>query len=613
MKKLFAIFLFPLSLLAQPQMGPYPQPGAGGGGLTNGYTFAPGQFTIVNGTNVWISSGVLLTNPVLAGNVSIGQWQLWTNLANNSVGLSNTITKSNAWVSFTNGTFVAGQNLLTNDAAGDLAVAGTVYAPAFSGGVGTFPNGIDTGGGVEDTTIPTGRILYSGGGQVYAGLGNSAGALTNNGSGTFGWLPLSSFGGGASQTPLTSDINAVGFSGTNYNNLNATNEVSYGITDPFPTPTRLVFDGNSRVSGFGNPWPHWPGILYSNLIPQSHLVQYVNLGVAGQTVEQDSANYTSAVHPYRPAGGTNAWLFWMDAINDSFNLTNLQTTINSMSNIFWNAKNDGFTLVILTTFEQANSTQSQLALLAQENDYCMTNQFADYVVNVAKTMSYNTIYSPDGVHPNAQGDTNIAKVVWARINQNKGSATGISQEGHFANYFDLYSAGDSVKQRNVSTTGVIASDYPAFVFDAAGSGATWLGQINGTFELATVSGNGNISLGANALVVGSPTLYQVYPAQTNNSTLGVNGVVTISSGMASLDADTPVSVGVGASPYNFTNTTGINLACQLTDTAAFSVTKNGVSIASSLASDAYTVLKPNSYITITYASTTPTLLTNSAQ
>ena len=405
-----------------------------------------------------------------------------------------------------------------------LTAAGgvSIYPPTGSGGNWTISNppasSFDLAGAAATKVATNGGTSW---GQLAVGLALSnlnpgaasmplgvtaAGQVTTNG------VPGGGGGGGA--FPLSADANFAGFSGTNANNLNATNEVSYGISSPFPTATRHVFDGNSRVSGFGNPWPHWPGILYSNLIPQSHVAGYYNLGVAGQTVEQDSANYASVVHPLRPAGGTNAWLYWEDSINDAYYLTNIQTTINNMSNILYNAKLDGFTLVVLTAWEDAGLTQSQLALLAQQNDYCLTNIFADYVVDVRRTMSFNT-WSVDGLHPNAIGDTNIAKLVWATILDNRGSARQISQEGHFANYLDLYSSGDIVNVRGRSTTASIASDYPSIVFDAGSFGGCWIGEYAGAFNVWVSGNSGNIPA-LNGMSI-SPASAQIVPPLSINT------------------------------------------------------------------------------------------------
>ena len=72
----------------------------------------------------------------------------------------------------------------------------------------------------------------------------------------------------------------------------------------------------------------------------------------------------------------------------------------------------------------------------------------------------------------------------------------------------------------------------------------------------------------------------------------------------------PVAVTVGSSPFNFTNNTKSTLECYFSGSVAYSVSKNGVGVFGSLASDGYFHLQPTNTLTITY-SVAPTFYTNS--
>ena len=85
---------------------------------------------------------------------------------------------------------------------------------------------------------------------------------------------------------------------------------------------------------------------------------------------------------------------------------------------------------------------------------------------------------------------------------------------------------------------------------------------------------------------------------------------TFNGGFNSTLPHIPASVSVGGSAFSFTNMNATALECYVTDAAAYSVSKNGVSIYGSLAGDTYVLLQPSSYLTITYLSTAPTMTTN---
>ena len=101
------------------------------------------------------------------------------------------------------------------------------------------------------------------------------------------------------------------------------------------------------------------------------------------------------------------------------------------------------------------------------------------------------------------------------------------------------------------------------------------------------------------------------------TTITASGTITTSAGVVGASVTTtgsthtPAAVTVGASPFSFNNNTGVNLECYVSDSAAYSLTKNGVAIYGSLASDSYVMLQTNCTLVITYASTTPAIYTNS--
>ena len=122
-------------------------------------------------------------------------------------------------------------------------------------------------------------------------------------------------------------------------------------------------------------------------------------------------------------------------------------------------------------------------------------------------------------------------------------------------------------------------------------------------------------LSLSATLLSSPVWYSnIYTSfidQSGNSyTSGImngNGGVRSSVGAA---VHIPAAVTVGASVFNFINPNPNAVEVYLTDAAAYSVTKNGVSVFGSLAGDCYLVLQPTNAIAITYLSTAPTMTTN---
>lgn len=398
-------------------------------------------------------------------------------------------------------------------------------------------------------------LLASGASKQTVSIPNALGALTNDGSGGFGWFDLSSFVGGgstnldsitisngvnfgspagalgsialsagpgnawwnwdfnsnnAATVPLhvnvQGDVYAAKFHGdgslltglpsgastTNFPHINVTNEAAIGSISPFAALTRHVFIGNSRTIGLGESFTNWAAYYYQNFVPASHRASYHNLAVSGRPVQTMSDNYTSEVHPLAPAQGTNAALYFCDSIVDVINSSNVTATINSMSNIFWNAKNDGFTLVASEAFECGGLTAAQLGILKQHNDYIETNQFCDYRVLNARVFSTYTL-TLDTLHFNETGTIMQAGLTWQAVSDPKRISNRPTQEGHFGDFIDLYSSAFNVPVRGLNSAMRIAGDYPSTVYDSSSGGAAWLGMYNGQFQIWTGDGTGNIT------------------------------------------------------------------------------------------------------------------------
>ena len=108
------------------------------------------------------------------------------------------------------------------------------------------------------------------------------------------------------------------------------------------------------------------------------------------------------------------------------------------------------------------------------------------------------------------------------------------------------------------------------------------------------SGGGNIICTTNVSVIGSEQ---------------ISGVLKITNGIATTANKIPNAVTVLASPMTFTNTANVAIECYFSGGTAYSVTKNGVAVYSSLAGNSYFVLQPTNQCVITYT-VAPTFYTN---
>jgi hypothetical protein len=96
----------------------------------------------------------------------------------------------------------------------------------------------------------------------------------------------------------------------------------------------------------------------------------------------------------------------------------------------------------------------------------------------------------------------------------------------------------------------------------------------------------------------------------NQTILTIATNLTAFVGVATTGTHTPGQVTVGASAFTFVNPQPYNLECYISDSAAYSVSKNGVAIGSSVATDSHVILQTNCSLTLTYLSIAPTLYTN---
>lgn len=102
----------------------------------------------------------------------------------------------------------------------------------------------------------------------------------------------------------------------------------------------------------------------------------------------------------------------------------------------------------------------------------------------------------------------------------------------------------------------------------------------------------------------------INPGGINSVTVGNKANNATCAPMPQYYSDTPIAVTVGASPFTFQNTSYQPMAVKLTDTSAYSYTKNGVPIGGSIAGNNAIVLSPLSTIVVSYLAAAPTMYTN---
>lgn len=168
--------------------------------------------------------------------------------------------------------------------------------------------------------------------------------------------------------------------------------------------------------------------------------------------------------------------------------------------------------------------------------------------------------------------------------------------------------------------GDASKKYPSYF---AYGGQTYIKMPTGSFKIVGVNNSGQVEIDNYGNVFAttgsfynraSGANYNIGPNDEGNFTWNTNGYIYCKTNLtAKRFASTnsvPAAVTIGASPFNFTNTTTVNLECYFSGGTAYSVSKNGVAVYGSLAGNAYFALQPGAFTTITYT-VSPTLYTNS--
>jgi hypothetical protein len=153
----------------------------------------------------------------------------------------------------------------------------------------------------------------------------------------------------------------------------------------------------------------------------------------------------------------------------------------------------------------------------------------------------------------------------------------------------------------------------------------WPGHFDYFYDLQASNGISGMFTGAN-YVDGSVHFSPTYAGYVGtNMNLGLNwnslSYAPLAAGaggafdgssvtnLGGLFAHIPAAITVGASPFNFTNNSVYTLECYFSGATAYSITKNGAAVYSSLAGDNYFLLAPTNRCAITYT-VAPTMLTN---
>lgn len=135
------------------------------------------------------------------------------------------------------------------------------------------------------------------------------------------------------------------------------------------------------------------------------------------------------------------------------------------------------------------------------------------------------------------------------------------------------------------------------------------GSVGGAAQANASTFGGVMWLAPNANATDHTPMRDVLQAWWDR-TVHVGGLLIVSNSVAT-SGGKPNAVTVGASPFVFVNTTGVNLECYFSSTAvAYSISKNGAAVYPSLVGDDYLILQPTNSLTVTFSVTPPTLFTN---
>lgn len=259
----------------------------------------------------------------------------------------------------------------------------------------------------------------------------------------------------------------------------------------------------------------------------------------------------------------------------------------------------------------------------------------------------NSFMMADGTHPNVAGSIAWASALWQllnfapnpfQLNPSQMAVNGGSYK--FQSGTNVYEVGMKTNEFGVRVNGknriTVGSDGLTRIIDDFNrvavdfnNGASGIGGIsiynnptitlNGSsttkmlslggapFVLQSTSGEIDLQPGSNGTSTNLAVYFNRIEARTN---MTVFTTLTASNGIATYANNIPVAATVGASPYNFTNTSPVAMECYFSGGVAYSVSKLGAAVYGSLVGNDYFVLQPSDYCTVTYT-VAPTFFTNS--
>lgn len=255
------------------------------------------------------------------------------------------------------------------------------------------------------------------------------------------------------------------------------------------TPTRFVFDGDSLTSS-NFTYPYW--LFNLSLTNNTFAINATNVAVSGQTVDMMIGRYTNFVRPFRPASGTNAFLFGWGGINDIFfNTNNLATIQNSLSNYWTMAKQDGFTVVAFTVSDRGDFPSALNEFeRSQLNDFIRSSPLWDYLVDVESLYPVvSSYYLSDNIHFGTNAQRVLAAQAYNVLTRPAKIATAPRESVHSytpTNFFADGAAGlPSISFASEKTTGFYRASSGFIGIYGAGSGVGVI-SINGVRLTSTV-------------------------------------------------------------------------------------------------------------------------------
>ncbi len=182
------------------------------------------------------------------------------------------------------------------------------------------------------------------------------------------------------------------------------------------TDINYVFEGDSRTAIGTYSTIDWPQYLsgFSNFVNTGN---FYNVATGGDGIPNIVSNYASEVYPKRPNGTTikESYLFVLIGINDltasNPNASDLATQLINYCNT---ATNDGFRVVLFTTFYRQDFTTIQEIARKQFNELLRANSTGYYSLIDLENLfppSSSSYFYIDAVHLKSIGNFFIAKLV----------------------------------------------------------------------------------------------------------------------------------------------------------------------------------------------------------